>query len=63
MTDARDCQDSFFTIEKLRHLLHFCPPKASDIVDYISLNVLSHTQGAEQFDDITLLAVQHSVLE
>ncbi|GET35875.1 PP2C family protein-serine/threonine phosphatase [Microseira wollei] len=63
VTDARDCQNSFFTIEKLRHLLQFCPPKASDIVDYISLNVLSHTQGAEQFDDITLLAVQHSVLE
>lgn len=63
VTDARDCQKSFFTIEKLRHLLQFSPPKASELVDYISRNVLSHTKGAEQFDDITLLAVQRSVLE
>jgi serine phosphatase RsbU (regulator of sigma subunit) len=60
ITDARALDGSFFTLERLRQLLQSPFSHAAELIELISQAVLTHTEGAEQFDDITLLAVQNS---
>ena len=59
--EARAADGSFFTAKKLLSMLEEKPDSATDLLDDISASVLAHTGDAEQFDDITMLAVRRCV--
>ena len=58
VTEARDREGKFFTREKLLSILQYRVTSAQTLLDRISASVIAHTGQAEQFDDITLLAVK-----
>lgn len=58
-----DCQDpegNFFGVERLLSLLAGPTPEASALVDRIERELRAYTAQAQQFDDITLLALKFS---
>ena len=62
VTEARNQDGKFFTGEKLLSMLQNPVNSAQTLLDVISTSVIDHTGKAEQFDDITLLAVKRSEL-
>ncbi len=56
--EARDRDSQFFTTKRLLSLLEMQPKSAQMLLDTIADCVIAHTGEAEQFDDITLLAVR-----
>lgn len=56
VTDARNPSGQFFGESKFLALLQ--PDSATNLLDRIEVNVNAHIADADQFDDITLLAVQ-----
>ena len=56
--EARTADGKFFTAEKLLSMLEFPITSAESLLKKIATNVIMHTGEAEQFDDITLLAVR-----
>ena len=56
--EARAADSKFFTAEKLLSMLSSPVSSAQILLDKISTSVIAHTGKAEQFDDITLLAVR-----
>ena len=56
--EARSAEDKFFTLEQLLYLLEDAAASAAKLLDRISGEVKSHTGDADQFDDITLLAIR-----
>ena len=61
--EARNCSSEFFTSKRLLSMLESPVSSASTLIDYIAKRVLAHTGKAEQFDDITMLAVQRASLK
>ncbi|HAA27376.1 MAG TPA: serine/threonine protein phosphatase, partial [Cyanobacteria bacterium UBA8553] len=60
--EARNCDGEFFTAKRLLSILEQSVTSASALIDHIAESVLTHTGQAEQFDDITMLAVQRASL-
>ncbi|ARV57810.1 hypothetical protein BZZ01_03435 [Nostocales cyanobacterium HT-58-2] len=58
VTDARNPEGQFFTEEKLLSLLQHYDPSATALLDRIEASVNAHMSDADQFDDITMLAVR-----
>ena len=58
--EARAAGGEFFTQERLLTMLATSPASANELIDNIATSVLDHTGSAEQFDDITMLAVRRS---
>ncbi|UCE51206.1 MAG: SpoIIE family protein phosphatase [Desulfobacterales bacterium] len=56
--EASSDDGNFFTSEQLLSLLEDEVPSAAVLLNHISDQVKSHTGDAEQFDDITLLAIR-----
>ncbi|MBW4574849.1 MAG: SpoIIE family protein phosphatase [Aphanothece sp. CMT-3BRIN-NPC111] len=50
----------FFTKERLLSMLEHPAPTAQALVDEIAASVLAHTGKADQFDDITMIALRRS---
>jgi serine phosphatase RsbU (regulator of sigma subunit) len=61
--EARNCKGEFFTSKRLLSMLESPVSSASASINCIAESVLSHTGKAEQFDDITMLAVQRASLK
>lgn len=59
--EARNCSGEFFTSKQLLSMLESPVSSASALINCIAESVLSHTGKAEQFDDITMLAIQPSI--
>ncbi|NES83506.1 MAG: PP2C family protein-serine/threonine phosphatase [Moorea sp. SIO2B7] len=57
--EARAADGKFFSGERLLSILEFPIDSAQSLLDKIAEDVIKHTGEAEQFDDITMLAVQH----
>jgi serine phosphatase RsbU (regulator of sigma subunit) len=60
VTEARADDDTFFNEKRLLSLLNTAAPTAVVLLEKISSAVEAHTGNAEQFDDITMLAVRRS---
>jgi serine phosphatase RsbU (regulator of sigma subunit) len=60
VTEARADDDTFFNEKRLLSLLNISAPTAVGLLEKISSAVQEHTGNAEQFDDITMLAVRRS---
>lgn len=60
VTDARDPKGQFFTEEKLLSLLQQPAPSATAMLNRIETNVYAFIADADQFDDITMLAVMRN---
>ena len=58
IVEASSDDGNFFTSEQLLSLLEDEVPSAAVLLNHISDQVKSHTGDAEQFDDITLLAIR-----
>jgi sigma-B regulation protein RsbU (phosphoserine phosphatase) len=58
--EARASNGEFFTKERLVSMLEQPVSSAAALLDQISASVLAHTGEADQYDDITLLAVRRS---
>ena len=58
VTEARAPNHEFFTLKRLLPLLEQPAPSAFDMLERIKTNLFAHIDDAQQFDDITLLAVQ-----
>lgn len=58
VTEARATDDGFFGIARLEAMLKTAAPSAAALLDQIAAALQKHTADAEQFDDITLLALQ-----
>jgi sigma-B regulation protein RsbU (phosphoserine phosphatase) len=58
VVEASSDDGNFFTSEQLLSLLEDEVPSAAVLLNHISDQVKSHTGDAEQFDDITLLAIR-----
>jgi serine phosphatase RsbU (regulator of sigma subunit) len=56
--EARSDEDKFFGSKKLRSILQQPASSATELSDKISTAVMNHTGNAEQFDDLTLLAIR-----
>jgi serine phosphatase RsbU (regulator of sigma subunit) len=56
--DANAADGSFFTAEKFRSILDAPSSSASELLDRIANSLQEHIGEAEQFDDITLLAIR-----
>lgn len=61
VTEARDCNGKFFTGERLLTLLEQPIDSARALLDKITASIAEHTCNAEQFDDITILALQRKI--
>jgi len=61
VTDAKNPSGEFFTKEKLISLItqHF--DTAQEMLDRINGNLLSHIEGVEQFDDITMVLFRRNM--
>lgn len=57
VTEARSEDGSFFSVKRLMAELHREASSAGQLLERIAARVQSHAAGAEQFDDITMLAV------
>jgi sigma-B regulation protein RsbU (phosphoserine phosphatase) len=60
VTEAQDPGRALFTTERLYSLLAQPSPSASALLDRIEASVRDHTAGADQSDDITMLAVRRA---
>jgi serine phosphatase RsbU (regulator of sigma subunit) len=58
VTEACAADGSFFTMQQLLSILDKPSVSASDLLDRIANSLQEHSGDAEQFDDITLLAVR-----
>jgi len=58
VTDAMNARGESFDRERLLTLL--TPASAADLLDAIETRVRAHIADANQFDDITMLAVRRS---
>jgi serine phosphatase RsbU (regulator of sigma subunit) len=58
VTEAAGPEGELFSAERMRRLLSHPADSAQALVDRIVNRVSTHTGDAEQFDDITLLALQ-----
>jgi serine phosphatase RsbU (regulator of sigma subunit) len=58
IVEARSDDDNFFTLGQLLYLLEDAVASAAALLKRISDEVKSHTGDADQFDDITLLAIR-----
>ncbi|MBV6626103.1 MAG: SpoIIE family protein phosphatase [Rivularia sp. (in: Bacteria)] len=58
VTEARNCNSEFFTDKKLISLLEQPIDSAKELLNQITTAIKEHTGDSEQFDDITLLALQ-----
>ncbi len=58
VTEARDRSGKFFSQEKLLFILQNRITSAQTLLNKIAASVIAHTGQAEQFDDITLLAIK-----
>jgi sigma-B regulation protein RsbU (phosphoserine phosphatase) len=58
--ETRDPNGAFFTEKKLFSLLEQPATSAAALVRRLESNLKDHIAGAEQFDDITILAVRWS---
>jgi sigma-B regulation protein RsbU (phosphoserine phosphatase) len=58
VTDARSPERAFFGIERMHQLLVEPPPSAAGLLTRVEENLQAHIASADQFDDITMLAVQ-----
>lgn len=56
--EARSKDEKFFTSEQLLSLLGDPVVSAQSLIDHIANGVKMHTENADQFDDITLLAIR-----
>ena len=56
--EARSDEDQFFTLGQLLNLLEEETTSAAELLSRITDKVKSHTGDADQFDDITLLAIR-----
>jgi serine phosphatase RsbU (regulator of sigma subunit) len=61
VTEANAVDGSFFSVEKLRAVLDAPSSSASDLLDRIADRLQKHIGEAEQFDDITLLAIRRII--
>ena len=59
VVEARGADGSFFSEKKLIRLLKSGFHSSGQLLEHISSEVRSHIGDAEQFDDITMLAVRH----
>jgi serine phosphatase RsbU (regulator of sigma subunit) len=62
VTDARDPNGEFFSKEGLLALLEQPTPSAQTLLDRIENSLRAHIADADQFDDITMLAVRRTPL-
>lgn len=58
VTDARDPKGKLFSKEGLLALLEQPAPSAAALLDRIEASLRAHIADADQFDDITMLAVR-----
>lgn len=58
VTDARAPSREFFSNKRLRSLLAQPASSASALLERIQTHLFAHIENAQQFDDITMLAVQ-----
>jgi serine phosphatase RsbU (regulator of sigma subunit) len=58
VTEANAADGSFFSVEKLMAILDAPSSSASELLDRIANSLQEHIGEAEQFDDITLLAIR-----
>lgn len=56
--EARASDGKFFTMERLLSMVETTAASATTLLDKITTTVIHHTGEADQFDDITLLAVR-----
>ena len=61
VTEARNCDNEFFTDKRLVALLEQPIDSAQDLLNKITTSIEEHTGNSEQFDDITMLALQRKV--
>ncbi len=58
VTDARSPEGTFFSSQRLLALLNQPVATATELVERIKQEVITHVDSAPQFDDITMLAIQ-----
>jgi serine phosphatase RsbU (regulator of sigma subunit) len=58
VTEAVTLDGTFFTMKRLVSILETPASTATELLDRIANRVQAHVDGADQFDDITLLAVR-----
>jgi serine phosphatase RsbU (regulator of sigma subunit) len=58
VTDAQNSLGEMFMRERLQSLLEQPVSSAADLVDGLKINLHNHVAGANQYDDITMLAVR-----
>ncbi len=58
VTEARSINREFFTDKRLEVLLRQSGSSAIEVINHVSRNLLDYIGEADQFDDITMLAVQ-----
>lgn len=56
--EARSSDRTFFTEQRLEQLIPECNPSAIEITNYVAKQLSEHIGNADQFDDITMLAIQ-----
>jgi len=61
VTEARNCNEEFFTDKRLLSLLEQPIDSAKDLLNKITTSIEEHTGNSEQFDDITILALQRKI--
>ncbi|MEM9926068.1 MAG: SpoIIE family protein phosphatase [Cyanobacteria bacterium P01_D01_bin.50] len=61
VTEARDSNGKFFTDKRLISLLEQPINSAQLLLDKITTSIQEHTSNAEQFDDITILALRRNI--
>ena len=58
VTEARSLNKEFFTDKRLKSLVSEPESSAGKIIDSVSAKLLEYIGDADQFDDITMLAIQ-----
>lgn len=58
--EARDGDRKFFTEARLLRLLNEPRPSASELLDEIVENIRAHIADADQYDDVTLIAIRRA---
>jgi len=58
VTESRAADGAFFTAERLRALVKEPVPSAQTLLERIQERLRAHAAGAEQYDDITMLALR-----
>jgi two-component system response regulator len=58
ITEARSLNKEFFTDKRLKFLVSEAESSACKIIDSVSSKLLKYIGDADQFDDITMLALQ-----